>query len=223
MIYLATNQSYRVYALDFWGFGASASTQENAFEIQSYSAMVAQFIDRLGIRNAPIIGHSMGGTVALDFGIRHSSIATKIGIVGAPIIGTSLNFFLKLSGYGWIANIVWRYPFLRDQVMKIILAQDSHQIQEMLSRDIQRANMESFFRSIGDLRHTDLREDIKKIDIPLLGVFGKKDNIVSPVNADILKASRPDARVLMMENSRHFPMLDESDKFLQALTCFLDT
>ncbi|MEM7798337.1 MAG: alpha/beta hydrolase [Chloroflexota bacterium] len=223
MIYLATEKSYRVYALDFWGFGASASSNGDAFDIQSYSAMVAQFIDRLGIRNAPIIGHSMGGTVALNFGLKYPSLTTKIGIVGSPIQGSSLNFFLKLSGYGWIANLVWKYPVLRDIVMQLILAQDSAKIKEMLLRDVQRANMESFFKSIGDLRHTDLREDLKQIESPILGVFGKKDNIVSPVNAHTLLGLRPDASVTVMEHSRHFPMLDESEKFLKVLTCFLES
>lgn len=223
MIYLSGQKSYRVYALDFWGFGHSASNAANAFEIDSYATMVAQFIDRLGIRHAPIVGHSMGGTVALQFGLQHADLATKIAIVGSPIIGSSLNFFLKLSGYSWIAQLVWRFPVLRDLVMRMILARDSSKIREMLMADVQRANMESFFRSIGDLRHTDLRQSLKEVDKPILGIFGERDNIVSPINAKILRDLKPDATVQLMPHSRHFPMLDESERFLQVLTHFLES
>ncbi len=221
MIALASQNKFRVYALDFWGFGDSAKGANNSFQVSSYVEMVNQFMDTLGIRNSPIFGHSMGGTVALQFALTYPERIQKVAVVGSPIAGESLNFFLKISGYGWIAELVWRYPFLRDIVMKVLLAKDSKEVRNMISRDVQRTNMESFFRSIDDLRRTDLRAQISELKIPTLGIYGVKDNIVSPKNAQFLLNKVERSKVALMENSRHFPMTDEPEKFLQVLNDFL--
>ena len=63
---LAANR--RAYALDFWGFGESDKRRES-YEISDFVALVEQFMERLGIESAPVIGHSMGGTVALNLAL----------------------------------------------------------------------------------------------------------------------------------------------------------
>jgi pimeloyl-ACP methyl ester carboxylesterase len=229
MIALAGERNYRVYALDFWGFGDSAngnSTVVNPgehFQISSYVEMVHQFMDTLGILSAPVAGHSMGGTVALQLALLYPERIKKVAIVGAPIIGSSLNPFLKLAGYGWIAELVWRYPFMLSTIMRILLAGDSKKVRQMIFRDVKRTSIESFFRSIGDLRDTDLSKDLDRLKLPTLGIYGRKDNIVSPSNAEILTKGVSGAEVMMMEKSRHFPLIDEPDKFVNTMTQFLRT
>lgn len=224
MIALAKTGCYRVYALDFWGFGDSATgarTSSASFEIQSYVEMVHQFMETLGIIRTPIFGHSMGGTVALQVALTYPGSVSKVAVVGSPIIGTSLNPFLQLAGYGTIAKLVWRYPIMLRSIMRILLAKDSKEVRSMIFRDVQRTTMESFFRSIGDLRQTDLRQQLKDLTIPALGIYGTKDNIVSPNNAKLLRQEVAVNQVMMMQRSRHFPMIDESEAFMQTLDAFL--
>jgi len=222
MIALAQTGRFRVYALDFWGFGDSAKSQNPThFQISSYEAMVGEFMDSLGIIRAPIVGHSMGGTVALRLAINQSDRAGKIAVVGSPIVGRSLHPFLKLAGYGWIANMVWRYPFMLRSIMQLLLAGDSKKVRQMIFRDVQRTSIESFFRSIGDLRDTDLSLDLPSLSQPVLGIYGRQDNIVSPNNAQILRNHLPSAQIVMMNHSRHFPMTDEPESFISTLIQFL--
>ncbi|HSM57147.1 MAG TPA: alpha/beta hydrolase [Candidatus Sulfomarinibacteraceae bacterium] len=225
MIALGSSGEYRVYALDFWGFGDSSkrdgASNESSFRIASYVEMVRQFMDRLGIVEAPVFGHSMGGTVALQMALRNPQRIRKVAVVGSPVVGASLNPFLKLAGYGAIAELVWRFPAVLNLVMHIILARDSRKVQEMIFRDVQRTTLESFFRSIGDLRDTDLRPELPALDIPVLGIYGANDNIVSPTNARLLADAVDSSHVTMMRHSRHFPMSDEPDKFLTVMTRFL--
>jgi pimeloyl-ACP methyl ester carboxylesterase len=91
----------------------------------------------------------------------------------------------------------------------------------MIFRDIDKANTESFFRSIDDLHRTDLREQIASLQMPTLGVFGVRDNIVNPNQARLLLNRVPQARIVMMQHSRHFPMLDEPERFVQIVKEFL--
>jgi pimeloyl-ACP methyl ester carboxylesterase len=225
MIELSKTQSYRVYALDFWGFGDSAkraSIPNTTFQIDSYVEMVNQFMDSLGIMRAPIIGHSMGGTVALQMSLKHAERVAKVAIVGSPIVGTSLNPFLKMAGNGSIAKLVWHYPIILDSIMRILLARDTKKVRRMIFHDVKQTTMESFFRSIGDLRETDLREQLPNLNMPTLGIFGTKDNIVSPSNATFLENGVSGVQVELMHHSRHFPMTDEPQKFIQVISDFLN-
>jgi pimeloyl-ACP methyl ester carboxylesterase len=224
MISLAKTGKYRVYALDFWGFGDSAkvtNSQFSTFHIDNYVEMVHQFMESLGIQQAPIFGHSMGGTVALQISLSYPERVEKIVIVGSPIIGSSLNPFLQLAGYGSIAKLVWRYPILLHSIMRLLLARDSKKVRGMIFRDVQRATMESFFRSIGDLRDTDLRSKLPTLNLPALGIYGEKDNIVNPSNAKLLKEGVKASQISILSRSRHFPMTDEPEVFLETINQFL--
>lgn len=224
MIALPKIGRYRVYALDFWGFGDSATGSggaETSFQISGYVEMVHQFMNSLGIQRAPIFGHSMGGTVALQMALTYPDRVSKVAVVGSPIVGKSLNQFLQLAGYGSIAKLVWRYPIILHSLMRFLLAKDSKTVRNMIFRDVQRTTIESFFRSIGDLRDTDLRDTLPTLEIPALGIYGAYDNIVSPNNAKLLRESVRNVTISMMDNSRHFPMTDEPESFMNALNDFL--
>lgn len=234
MVALAASGNYRLYALDFWGFGDSArrhngngkangtgNGMEPSFHVSTYVEMVRQFMDALGIHQAPIVGHSMGGTVALQFALRHPDRVTKVAIVGSPINGSTLNPFLKLAGYSAIADFIWRFPALLRMTMRVLLAGDSARVRDMIFRDVKRTTLDSFFRSIGDLRDTDLRGELPALRVPALGIYGAKDNIVSPTNARLLANTVRLSQVAVMERSRHFPMTDEPDRFIGIMAHFL--
>lgn len=224
MLKLADTGHYRVYALDFWGFGESGQGRRNpstTFQIASYVEMVREFMDRMGIQSSPVVGHSMGGAVALQLALNYPARIQCVTIVGSPIVGNTLNPLLRLAGYGRIARFIRRYPLLLNSVMHVVLARDAKTVRNMIFHDVQRTTTESFFRSIGDLRDTDLRARLGALNTPALGIFGQRDNIVSPRNAKLLAASAPGARIVRLAKSRHFPMIDEPEPFLQALNSFL--
>ncbi|MFN3929412.1 MAG: alpha/beta fold hydrolase, partial [Thermoflexus sp.] len=56
---------------------------------------------------------------------------------------------------------------------------------------------------------------------PVLGIYGARDNIVNPNQAFILAREAPRATIFWMPEAGHFPMLDEPERFRQALAEFL--
>jgi pimeloyl-ACP methyl ester carboxylesterase len=178
-------------------------------------------MESMGIQRAPIIGHSMGGTVAVKMALRHPSRVSKTAVIGSPIVGDSLNFLLKLGGQEWIADILFQLPGVLRLVIWYILAGDSPRVRQMIYHDVSRTSAETFFRSIEDLHRTDLRSRMGEISTPTLGIFGKHDNIVDPAQSDVLVQGVPHAHVQHMAHSRHFPMLDEPELFRQTLVSFL--
>ena len=105
-------QSYRTYALDFWGFGDSGK-RNSTFQVQEFILMVRQFMDQMGIASAPLIGHSMGGTVSLSYACQYPERVEKVVIIGSPIVGSSLALALKLAGIPPIArHAIQQYGFI---------------------------------------------------------------------------------------------------------------
>lgn len=213
---------YRTYALDFWGFGES-DKRRTSYKISDFVDLVDQFMERLGISQAPVVGHSMGGTVALNLALDHPERVQKVAVVGSPIDGRSLNIFLKLAGYPWIAFLVWNSPALLRLGIKLFapwIAANWSQWYQLLMHDLSKMTLESFLWSIHSLHHTDLSSRIGELQMPTLGVYGRGDKIVDPRQAELFRGV-PVARVEMMAGSRHFPMLDEPEEFYSVLTDFL--
>ena len=105
-------KEFRTYAIDFFGFGESSSKNNDDFNVDTYVELVHLFMDKLGIVKAPLIGHSMGGTVSLSTAIRYPEKVVKVCVIGSPIAGNSLNLLLKLSGYPAVARVFWVSPYL---------------------------------------------------------------------------------------------------------------
>jgi pimeloyl-ACP methyl ester carboxylesterase len=215
-------KEFRTYAIDFWGFGESSGS--NNFTVDSYVELVYQFMDKLGISKAPLIGHSMGGTVSLSTAIRYPEKVVKVAVIGSPIVGSSLNIFLKLSGMPAIAGLLYTVPFVRRIFIGSIgyfAANDGRSASQMISEDASLVPMQSFFQSIGTLRKTDLRPNLDKVQVPTLGIYGKKDIIVHPSQKDVLKDYVKNSKISCYTNAGHFPMLDDPQRFHDDLRNFL--
>ena len=217
-------RSHRTYALDFWGFGESGK-HGVGFTVQDYIEMVEQFMERLGIWRAAVLGHSMGGTVSLGLALEDPERVQKVAVVGSPIVGDGLALFLRLAARRFLASIVYSIPGALPLGVKLfspLLARDWKTWYEMFERDLSRTTLESFHLSIASLRETDLRPQLKEIEIPMLGIYGQRDRIVNPDQGDVLVRVTSCAEVRRFEHSGHFPMLDEPERFYQTLSEFLN-
>ncbi len=221
MTYLG--QFSRTYALDFWGFGESGTKQES-YKVQDFVKMVNQFMDQLGIYAAPLVGHSMGGTVSLSVAIQYPDRAQKVAVIGSPIVGSSLSFLLKLFGNRIIATIVytnlWAFRlFIR--VLAPFYTRDPRW-PEMMDRDLSKISLESFLLSIASLQKTDLRPYLNQISIPVMGMYGDKDIVVHPGQWQPLLEGASQARIERHHYAGHFIMLDDPQWFRQTLQDFLE-
>ncbi len=222
MTYLG--QYYRTYALDFWGFGES-DNKRSTYRVKDFVSLVDQFMEQMGILSAPLVGHSMGGTVSLSVALQHPNRVQKVTIIGSPIVGSSLAFPLKLAGRRPIAFLLFTFfPAFR-LAMRFASPYicSAPNFPEMMDRDLSQTSLESFLLSIASLRRTDLRPDLKRLRIPVMGMFGDRDNIVSPKQWMALQAGVPYARIERFKKAGHFIMMDEPESCRTKLKDFLDT
>ncbi len=80
---------YRTYALNFWGFGESGRKRET-YAVSDFVSLVNQFMEQLGIVQAPLVGHSMVGTVSLSVAIQYPERVSKVVVVSSPFGGGNL-------------------------------------------------------------------------------------------------------------------------------------
>lgn len=220
----ALGRHYRTYALDFWGFGESGK-QRDTYNVQDFVSLVDQFMEQLGIEQAPLIGHSMGGTVSLAVAIRYPQRVRKVVVIGSPIQGVSLSFLLKLFGRRPVAWMVYHNLWglkLGFRILAPLYSRDPRW-PDMMDRDIARVTLESFLLSIASLRCTDLSPDLPLVKVPAMGMYGDKDVVVSPSQWKPMLAGIPHARIERFPQAGHFIMLDEPQNFILSLRKFLDS
>jgi len=214
---------YRTYALDFWGFGESGKKRDS-YNVQDFVSLVDQFMEQLGIESAPLVGHSMGGTVSLSVAMKFPQRVRKVVVIGSPIAGSSLSLMLKLFGQRLVASIVYHNLWALKSGFRILAPFYSRDPRwsDMMNRDISRTTLESFLLSIASLRKTDLRPDLGQVQIPVMGMYGDRDIVVDPMQWIPLQAGIANVRIERFHQAGHFIMLDEPEPFMNVLADFLD-
>jgi pimeloyl-ACP methyl ester carboxylesterase len=215
-----TSRHFRTYSFDFWGFGDSQRRRAPE-SIQSYSEQVIRFLDALGIERVQLIGHSMGGMVAMKTAIDHPERITRVATVGAPFDGNSLSWLLKLTDRAFFADTLARMPWLRRTLFSFFLGETSDPAVGEVIDDSVKSSAGTLRRSVHSMWHTDLRPDLPRLRIPALIVHGGRDDIVNPNQADLFDTISM-ATVYRMARSRHFPFLDEAERFNTVLLRFLN-
>jgi pimeloyl-ACP methyl ester carboxylesterase len=214
---------YRTYAMDFWGFGESGKKRET-YNVQDFVSLVDQFMEQLGIAQAPLVGHSMGGTVSLAVAVQFPQRVKKVVVIGSPIVGSSLSLLLKLFGQRAVASVVFTNLWglrLGFRILSPFYSRDP-QWADMMARDLSSTTLESFLLSIASLRRTDLRPLLGQVQVPAMGMYGDKDIVVHPMQWKPMQEGIPHAQIERFPEAGHFIMLDEPERFRETLHSFLD-
>jgi len=90
----------RAYALDLWGFGDSDKAGRH-YNLDAYVKLVKGFLDKLGVIHPTLVGHALGGVVALKFAAENPDWVDQVMAVSVPLIGEAINRPLaNFSGNG---------------------------------------------------------------------------------------------------------------------------
>jgi pimeloyl-ACP methyl ester carboxylesterase len=212
------SERYRAYALDFWGFGES-ERKGGDFNIAGYVEMLNAFMDKLGIPGANLVGHGMGGMVAIRAASERPERFYKVMTVATPITGQSLaghvkpGTFSKLFGGGntnvW-SRLLRSIPIADPEVQQE-LYEDTDSLSDQVLSSVQESILEA-----------NMQQELLGLNVPLLAVYGGQDKIVSPEQAGFFNelANRP-AQLLMLPKANHFPFLEQSNTFSRLLLDFL--
>ena len=221
---------YRCYTIDFWGFGDSgehrpgSSDERDIYRVENFVDMIAEFMDRMGMRSVPLVGHSMGGTTSLRFAVKYPQRVGGVTVIGSPVNGKSLAGLLKLAGMPFYAQLVFRFFgvfrwFMRSYYSKRISTDPD--FPAIMDEDLRSLSLQSFLWSINDLHHLNLVDQLHAMRVPVLGMYGDKDIIVDPYEWQTLLKGYDGARIARFPDAGHFIMLDDPLRFRKELGDFL--
>ena len=210
------SERYRAYAIDFWGFGES-DRQLHTFSISEYVDMLRRFMENMGMQRVALVGHGMGGMVAIRAAAEHPELFTKLLTINTPIHGTQLQPMLKPGTFSRLlgrqnpSNIWTRYVRevkFSDSLMQHEIVEDTDRLEEHLVTAV-----------LNSILETDLSSDLARLEIPLLAMYGERDTLVSPEPID--EESRTFKQTLRLPKGGHFPFLDQQSLFCRALMDYL--
>jgi pimeloyl-ACP methyl ester carboxylesterase len=215
-----------MYAPDLWGFGESDKDRRDSFHVSDFIELIPQFMDALGIVKVPIMGHSMGGTTVLGVAMKYPERVQKVAVVGSPINGRSLSIFLKLVSNGTIARIMLageNQPLLKTFLRgwSPFVARDPRVFYDMTVRNSGGFSTESFYSSINSLRLTNLSDQLHRLKIPAMGIYGAKDVIVNPNQVKLFQRYIPHGKTTWIPRAGHFPMWDTPEEWAAAFREFM--
>lgn len=202
----AFSTDYRTYALDLWGFGDSDKGRES-YDIDSYVELLTAFLDEMGIQRAPLVGHTLGAAISARLAVQQPERVARVLAVCLPLSEESINRRLLAAGPNdALARLFWhrQRPYTEVEMGAVKAAKNAVAL------------------TIQSVARLDLRHALEDIDVPLLTVYGGKDTVIDPAQADMMDQDNYAARAIVLKKSQHFPMLDESAKFTRLLRDFMD-
>ncbi len=198
------SSDYRTYALDLWGFGDSGKRSER-YHLDAQAELLRGFMDRLAILKAAFVGHGLGGAVVAHFARRFPELADRAMAVGVPLTRQALTErLLDTALASLIETAIGRGPQL-----------------EPISREAGKTDQAAVATSVRALMSADLKDTVAELKLPYLLVYGEKDAIVTPPSDGLMEFLTNNVHSIELEDSRHFPMLDEAAKFNRLVVDFL--
>jgi len=210
------SKHYKVYALDFPGFGSSDLPPE-PWGAGDYGNCVTKIFKELAIPKTNIIAHSFGGRIAIWIAANFPGMVNKLVLVDSA--GLKPKRTLKYHAKVTLAKVGKR----------ILLSSVFGEYGEnLLERFYKIVGSKDFQQQTGIMRATfvkivneDLRELLSGIIAPTLLVWGENDKEVPLSYAKIMEKEIKDAGLVVLEGAGHFSYLDKFFEFCLVISTFL--
>jgi pimeloyl-ACP methyl ester carboxylesterase len=225
--------SHRVIALDLPGFGSSEMPAED-ISISGYAKVVDALLKQLGIESAVFVGNSMGGFVAGEVALSFATRVERLVLVSAA--GLSIEDRkrqpLMTLARVWAAGATWvgakggsavaTRRRARRAALQLVLRYPEKLSPAMAYELVQGSGAPGFMDALGALLEHSYREELARIEVPVLIVWGRNDMLVPRGDAreyeDLIGAN---ARRVMFDDTGHVPMIERPNEFNAAVEEFL--
>jgi pimeloyl-ACP methyl ester carboxylesterase len=210
---------FTVYAPDIRGFGYSDKPR-GEYTNRELAGWTSEFLKAVGVQRAGVIGHSMGGEVALWLGIDHPDQVARILTVGAtggarlrksfkalsvPVVGelmlkTTNSFLLRLS----LAEAYTRTELITREMAALYDSFNwSPGYQQNLLRRVRNQEREMY----------PLRQKLSNLSVPVLAVWGDRDAYFTVEEAMRFVEPVPNKRLLILPGGGHMLHEEQPEEF----------
>ena len=221
----------RAVAPDMPGFGGADKPDSFVYTVDGYARHLGGVLDELGIRRAHLVLHDFGGAWGLWWAADHPDRFASATLLNIGV----------LRGYRWhsLARI-WRTSGLGEVFLRTSTRAASQRLlRRGTPRGLPREALDRMYDGLKDrgtqravlrlYRATDIAavsEDLHRrlegCDRPVLAVWGRHDPYLPVAYADRQRETFPGAEVVVLDDSGHWPMLDDPAALEAAVLPFLE-
>jgi pimeloyl-ACP methyl ester carboxylesterase len=232
-------QNYTVIAPDLLGHGRSDKPRGD-YSVAAYANGMRDLISVLDVQRVTVVGHSLGGGVAMQFAYQYPDRCERLVLVGSGGVCQEVHPLLRLvsAPNADLVLPLLGLPGMRDVVqaafkclkhMDTELSQDADDLMRVfdaLPDALSRRAFVRTLRSVVDWRGqavTMLDRCYLTSGMPTLLVWGGRDAVIPSEHALVAHAAMPGSLLEVFEEAGHFPHHTSPERFVSVLREFLET
>ena len=232
------SKKFRVIAPDLLGHGESAKPRSD-YSLGAFAVLLRDFLDELGVSQATVVGHSLGGGVAMQFVYQHPDYGKQLVLIGSGGLGPDVGWVLRLlsaPGAELVLPIIAPKPVLRvgNKVKSWltgvgIQSPRGAELWSAYSSLSDRQTRQSFLRtlrSVVDYRGqavSALNRLKLQAEVPVMAIWGEKDDIIPVAHAYAAQAARQGSRLEVLPGVGHFAQVEAPTKVVDLIEDFIAT
>ena len=236
----------RVFAPDLPGYGKSDKPRAARYGIPYFARTIDRYLESRRIREATVVGTSMGGRIALELALNYPGRVSRLVIVNSlglgrpkiqpyypmmlvPRVGETLLHGMK-HGLRWapspvIRRLAARFTGARGDLEKTMSDAYLDDLREMYAAegysDAYLATVRSIASPRSYLGALDVTRRLDRIKVPVLIVWGANDPLFPLAQAERAHRLLPDSRLAVIEGAGHTPQAEQPEEFNRHLAAFL--
>ncbi|HEX6667249.1 MAG TPA: alpha/beta hydrolase [Solirubrobacterales bacterium] len=208
---------HRVIAVDLLGHGGSEKPG-SGYTPENQAKLVAEALEELGVSDAEVVGHSLGGTVAVALAEQSPELVDRVVIVDTPPDRSrvSLGFIAGLAFQPVIGEALWtiKPDFSVRQGLEVAFA-PGFDVPDAFVEDVNRMTYTSYDESPSNSEdfadEKPLDERMRDTGLPLLVIMGAEEQIIDGP-ADALAEYRktyPATETVLIQGAGHSPNVEK--------------
>jgi pimeloyl-ACP methyl ester carboxylesterase len=220
--------SRKLYVVDLPGFGLSKASLQGDYSKKGYADLLVSLMKLLNISRADVLGHSMGGEVALNLAYHYPERVERLVLIDSTGYDTA-SYLPDFVARSEVLNyLLMRYGFQTYFLQRFLYRQGLGDLSNYS------ANQFGLFFSITNqvspsfLRLFNSQDDsgtlagsIKEIIKKTLIIWGSNDRVVTPDRGIHFDSELPDSRLVTIEGAGHSPMIEDPETVSREIIAFL--
>ncbi|MCI4673545.1 alpha/beta fold hydrolase [Candidatus Mycolicibacterium alkanivorans] len=232
------SRKYRVIAPDLLGHGNSAKPRSD-YSLGAFAVFLRDLLDELGVAQATIVGHSLGGGVAMQFTYQHPDYCQRLILMNSGGLGPDVGWTLRLlsaPGAELLMPIIAPPPVLtagelvRSWFGKLgIQSPRGTEIWNAYRSFADASTRQAFLRtlrSVVDYRGqavSALNRLHLRTDMPTMAIWGEQDATIPVHHAYAVQKTRPDVRLEILPRVGHFPQVERPKEVVDLIDDFISS
>lgn len=212
---------YRVIALDVRGHGRSDKPRER-YSIRGFAEDVAALIEYLQLPQVHLVGISMGGMIGFQLGVDHPELLKSLCIVnsGPEVKAKRPRDYIEIAKR-WSLSRLLSLDTIAKALGKLLFPKpEQAELRQKILQRWPQNDKRAYLASLDAIIGWGVRERLARISCPTLVITADRD--YTPVaQKQAYVDELPNARLLVIEDSRHATPLDQPEHFNSSLLAFL--